>query len=67
MLEKLLSSGQIAKISFIFVTIAVISGSFVTHILPCQTQSFLTHNIYIKHWIGFLLIFCFIMLEGGGI
>lgn len=64
-LEKVLNFGHIAKVSFIFITIAVIAGGFVTQILPCQTQNFLTHNIYIKHWIGFLLIFCFIMMEGG--
>jgi uncharacterized membrane protein YphA (DoxX/SURF4 family) len=56
---------QIQKLAFIIVCFIIISGNSVTHILSCQTQKFLRDNIYIKHVIGFLLIFIFIMLEGG--
>lgn len=56
---------QIQKLAFIIVCFIIISGNTVTHILSCQTQKFLTDNVYIKHVIGFLLIFIFIMLEGG--
>ena len=56
---------QIQKLAFIIVCFIIISGNTVTHILSCQTQKFLRDNVYIKHVIGFLLIFIFIMLEGG--
>lgn len=56
---------QIQKLAFIIVCFIIISGNSVTHLLSCQTQNFLKHNLYIQHIIGFLLIFIFIMLEGG--
>ena len=56
---------QIQKLAFIIVCFIIISGNSVTHILSCQTQNFLSENVFIKHIIGFLLIFIFIMLEGG--
>lgn len=56
---------QIQKLAFIIVCFIIISGNSVSHLLSCQTQKFLKHNLYIQHIIGFLLIFIFIMLEGG--
>lgn len=55
----------ISKMSFMFISYAIISGGYVTQILPCSIKSLLTNNIYMKHIIGLLLIFSFIMLEGG--
>lgn len=43
----------------------MISGKYATHLLSCQTEIFLKDNIYVKHIIGFLLIFIFIMQQGG--
>lgn len=43
----------------------MISGKYSTHLLSCQTEMFLKDNIYVKHIIGFLLIFIFIMQHGG--
>jgi len=56
---------QIQKLVFIIVCFIIISGSNVTHVLSCQTQRFIMTNVYIKHIIGFFLIFIFIMLQGG--
>ena len=50
---------QIQKLAFIIVCFIIISGNSVTHILSCQTQKFLSENVFIKHMIGFLLIFIF--------
>lgn len=58
-------SDTISKISFLFLVFAVIAGGYVTQVLPCQTQSFLQSNIYAKHLTGVILLFCFIMMEGG--
>lgn len=55
----------ISKISFMFLAYAVLAGGYVTQLLPCSTQYLLDNNIIIKHLTGFLLIFCFIMMEGG--
>ena len=58
-------TNSISKISFLFLAYAVIAGGYVTQVLPCQTQFFLENSIIAKHGIGVLLIFCFIMMEGG--
>lgn len=56
---------SISKIAFLFVAYAVISGGIVAKGLSCQFQKALENNIYVQHLVGFLLIFVFIMLEGG--
>lgn len=56
---------HIQKLIFIIVCIVIISGKYVTHLLPHQTNHFFTENPYIKHVLGFLLVFIFIMQHGG--
>tara|TARA_Y100000816_G_scaffold178065_1_gene128581 strand:- start:211 stop:804 length:594 start_codon:yes stop_codon:yes gene_type:complete len=56
---------NIAKIAFLFISFAIISGGYVTQVLPCQTQKFMENNIIAKHIIGILISFLFIMMEGG--
>lgn len=55
----------IPKISFIFVTLLVISGGFCDQLLSCELQRQLKNNLLFKHIIGIGLMFMFIMLEGG--
>ena len=55
----------LSYIAFLFLAFAVMSSGFVTQILSCQVQELLQKNIYVKHVIGYLLIYVFIMLEGG--
>lgn len=55
----------LSYIAFLFLAFAVMSSGFVTQILSCQVQELLHTNIYVKHVIGYLLIYVFIMLEGG--
>ena len=43
----------------------VIAGGVVQHVLSCQMQNLLNKSQTIKHIIGVILIFFFIMLEGG--
>ena len=56
---------NISKLSFAFISYIVVASGYVTQVLPCQTQKFMTTNIMAKHIIGVLLCFMFIMLEGG--
>lgn len=62
--DKILTT-RISRISFIFVSLVIIAGGYTTQLLSCETQRLLKNNIYVKHLIGLLLIFMFIMLEGG--
>ena len=59
------NSRHIAKIAFAFIAFVVIASGYVKQILPCQTQKFMIQNIMAKHYIGILICFLFIMLEGG--
>ena len=56
---------HLSFIAFLFLAFAIMSSGFVTQILSCQVQELLHTNIYVKHIIGYLLIYTFIMLEGG--
>jgi hypothetical protein len=55
----------LSRFAYIFVIYAVITSGFVQEVLSCQMRYFL-HNMYIpRHFFGILLIFMFIILEGG--
>lgn len=56
---------NISKIAFLFIVFAVIAGGVVQHVLSCQMQSFLKESETAKHIIAVILIFLFIMMEGG--
>ena len=59
-LSKILS-----KFAFIFLIFVVISSGFLQSILSCQMQYFLKNITYGKHVLGIIMVFVFIMLEGG--
>ena len=56
---------SVSKIAFLFVAYVVISGGVLSKSLSCQLQKSLETNIYSQHVIGLLLIYVFIVLEGG--
>ena len=56
---------NISKIAFLFIVFAVIAGGVVQHILSCQMQKYLRDSEGAKHIVGIVMIFLFIMLEGG--
>ncbi len=55
----------ITRISFLFVIYAIIAGGIEKNQLSKQFQKFMNNNNYMKNIMGLLLIFMFIMLEGG--
>jgi hypothetical protein len=56
---------EVSKIGFLFISFVVIASGYVTQVLPCQTHNFLQNSTFGKHFIGILIMFLFIMLEGG--
>ena len=56
---------NISKLAFLFIIFAIIAGGSISHVLSCQMQKLLMRSSIAKHVIGILLIFLFIMLEGG--
>ena len=64
-MNEQLIENHASKIAFLFISFIVVASGYVTQVLPCQTQKFLENNVLVKHAIGVLISFLFIMLEGG--
>jgi hypothetical protein len=58
-------SDNISKLLFLFIVFIVIAGGSITHVLSCQFQTLIHNSATVKHIFGIILIFLFIMLEGG--
>tara|TARA_B100000902_G_scaffold399910_1_gene473537 strand:- start:4982 stop:5539 length:558 start_codon:yes stop_codon:yes gene_type:complete len=56
---------DISKVAFVFFIFTIIAGGESLTLLSCQMQKNLKNNIFLKHLIGYLLIFGMIMMEGG--
>ena len=55
----------LSRFAFIFLIFVVISGGYLHSLLSCQMQHFLENISSGQHILGIILIFVFIMLEGG--
>ena len=64
-IDSLLKNFNYSNIAFLFIAYIIISGGYVTQVLPCAMRRLLSSNIYLKHIIGLVLIFVLIMMEGG--
>ena len=51
--------------SFILLTFMILSSNFISQIIPCSIRELLEKSQIFKHIIGCLIVFVFIMLEGG--
>jgi len=55
----------LSKFAFIFLIFVIVSSGYLKTILSCQMQYYLENITYCKHILGTLMVFVFIMSEGG--
>ena len=55
----------LSRFAFVFIIFAVLVGGLINEIMSCQMQKFVRENKYFRHVLAILIIFVFIMMEGG--
>jgi len=55
----------LSRFAFVFVIYAVITSGYIQEVLSCQMRYFLENMYLPRHLFGILLVFFFIMMEGG--
>lgn len=62
MFDKIDLKRETPKFVAIFIFILIISGNYLGELFPCKVQDLFTHNIYVKHFLGFVTLVFFVTL-----
>ena len=65
MIDNLNFTTNVSRFAFIFLIFVLITSGYIKEILSCQMREFIKKSIYIKHFMTIIVIFAFIMFEGG--
>jgi hypothetical protein len=58
-------SNNISRFGFVFLIYVLVTSGYVTEILSCQVRTYIQNNWYVRHILAVILLFAFIMFEGG--
>lgn len=55
----------ISRFAFVFLIYAIITSGYISETLSCQMRNFLKTSSYARHILAVIMLFAFIMFEGG--
>lgn len=58
-------TSNVSRFAFIFLIYALVTSGYISEILSCQMRNFIQNKWYARHVLAIILVFAFIMFEGG--
>jgi len=58
-------TSNVSRFAFIFLIYALVTSGYISEILSCQMKNFIQNKWYARHILAVILVFAFIMFEGG--
>ena len=65
MSDNLNLSTNISRYAFVFLIYVLVSAGYISQVLSCQMRRLLMTSLYFKHIFAIIMVFAFIMFEGG--
>lgn len=58
-------TSNVSRVAFVCLIYVLATSGYITQFISCQMKTFIQSNSYVKHILAIILIFAYIMFEGG--